>query len=363
MKTRVLAFATVLILATGGGMGGVAAAGAGTAGGLCANPQTVQGFTTCADIAAAEREGAVVIYSPDVEQGTAKMLEAFHALFPKIATNYVRLQAGALYAKVQAERQARTYVVDVLNLSDVGLAFDFQKRNGYQQYISPEMAAYKPDFKSQPEGLWTWGSINTSGIAYNPKVVPPAQAPKSWEDLLDPKWKGAMSVKTSNSGLQHFTWYMLNKVLGPEFWQKLAQQEPLAFDSQVQQYDRLVNGQDKVMECAQYSGFLDYRQKGAPLEYVLPTKGAVAGPEVWGIVDNAPHPNAARLFLDWFLSPAGQKPFIEALFMHAARPDVAPPAGAAPLSSFKLLYPTDWPDFFASRPGYLKAWDAMVGRR
>ncbi len=363
MKTRVLAFVAVCILAAGG-MGGVGMAAAGeTAGGLCANPQKIQGFTTCADVAAAEREGAVVIYTPDVEQGTAKMLEAFHALFPKINTNYVRLQTGALYAKVQAERQARTYVTDVLNLSDIGLAFDFQKRNGYQRYISPEMAAYKPEFKSTPEGDWTWGSVNVGGISYNPKVVPPDQAPKSWEDLLDPKWKGSINVKTSNSGLQHFVWYMLTKELGAEYWQKLARQEPRAFDSYVQQYDRLVNGQDKVAECAQYSGFLEFKRKGAPLEFVLPARGVVAGPEVWGIVDNAPHPNAARLFLDWFLSPVGQKPFIDALLMHSPRTDVAPPPGAEPLSSFKLLYPSDWQDFLGSRNAFLRVWDAMVGRR
>lgn len=363
MNTRALALAVVLVLAVGGGMGGVPAAGAGTAGGLCANPQKIQGFTTCADIPAAEREGEIIVYSPDVEQGTAKMLEAFRTLFPKIKTNYVRLQTGALYAKVQAERQARTYVVDVLNLSDIGLAFDFEKRNGYQRYVSPEMSAYKPEYKSQPEGNWTWGSINVAGIAYNPKVVPPDQAPKSWEDLLDPKWKGSINVKTSNSGLQHFVWYMLNKELGADYWKKLAQQEPRAFDSYVQQYDRLVNGQDKLVESAQYSGYLEFKRKGAPLQFVLPARGVVAGPEVWGIVDNAPHPNAARLFLDWFLSSVGQKPFMEALLMHSPRTDVPPPPGAASLSDFKLLFPSDWPDFFASRPAYLKQWDAMVGRR
>ncbi len=124
MRTRVVVLAAMLVVA----VGGVTAAGAGTAGGLCANPQKIQGFSTCADVAAAEKEGALVVYSPDVEQGTAKMLEAFQAIFPKIKTSYVRLQTGALYAKVQAERQARSYLVDVLNQSDVGLAFDFQKR-------------------------------------------------------------------------------------------------------------------------------------------------------------------------------------------------------------------------------------------
>jgi iron(III) transport system substrate-binding protein len=363
MRMRGLALLAVLVLTVVAWMGGVPAAGAGTAAGLCANPQKMQGFSTCADVAAAEREGALVVYTPDVEQGTSKMLEAFQALFPKIKTNYVRLQTGALYAKVQAERQARTYVTDVLNLSDIGLVFDFEKRNGYQRYVSPEMSAYKPEYKSHPEGNWTWGSINVGGIAYNPKVVPPDQAPKSWEDLLDSKWKGSLNVKTSNSGLQHFVWYMLTKELGAEFWQKLAQQEPRAFDSYVQQFDRLVNGQDKVAESAQYSGFLEFKRKGAPLEFVLPARGVPAGPEVWGIVDNAPHPNAARLFLDWFLAPVGQKPFMDALLMHSPRLDVPPPPGAAPLSSFKLLFPSDWPDFLGSRAAYLKQWDAMVGRR
>jgi iron(III) transport system substrate-binding protein len=339
------------------------AAGAGTAGGLCANPQKVQGFTTCADIAAAEREGEVIIYSPDVEQGTAKMLEAFHALFPKIRTNYVRLQTGALYAKVQAERQARTRVVDVLNLSDMGLVLDFEKRNGYQRYVSPEMSAYKPEYKSRPEGNWTWGSIIIAGISYNSKITPPDQAPKSWEDLLDPKWAGAVNVKTANSGLQHVTWYMLTKELGADYWQKFARQEPRAFDSYVQQFDRLVNGQDKVAEAAQYSGYIEFKRKGAPLEFVVPARGVPAGPEVWGIVENAPHPNAARLFLDWFLSPVGQQPFMEALFMHSPRVDVPAPPGAVSTGEMKLLFPSDWQDFLASRTAFNRQWDAMAGRR
>jgi iron(III) transport system substrate-binding protein len=362
MQTRMWVWAFALLLA-GSTWSGSTAQAAGVAGDLCASPQKIYGFSTCADIPAAEKEGEVVIYSPDVEQGTAKTLEAFHALFPKIATNYVRLQTGALYAKLQAERQARTYVTDVLNLSDIGLTFDFEKRNGYQRYVSPEMAGYKPEYKSKPEGLWTWGSINLGGIVYNPKVVPPDQAPKTWEDLLNPKWAGGVSVKTTNSGLQHFVWYMLSKEMGPDYWQKFAQQKPHAFDSYVQQFDLLVNGQDKVAEAAQYSGYLEFKQRGAPLEFVIPARGLPGGPEVWGIVTNAPHPNAARLFLDWFLSPVGQKPFMAALYMHSPRADVPPPGGGQPISNFKVLLPSDWNDFLASRTAFNRTWDAMTGRR
>ena len=137
----------------------------------CDTPRQMDGFKTCADVAKAEEEGAFVLYSTDPEAGSEAELAKFHAMFPKIKTNYVRLQAGALYAKLSAERQAKSYLVDVVQLSDISFARDFEKRGGYMSYVSPEMAAYKPEYKSQPEGSWTWGAISMAGIAYNPNLV------------------------------------------------------------------------------------------------------------------------------------------------------------------------------------------------
>ncbi len=360
MTTRIWVWTVVLLIV---GVWTAATAWAAPApAGLCAHPQKIQGFTTCADVVAAEREGAVVVYSPDVEPATAAIMDAFHALFPKIKTNYVRLQTGALYAKVLSERQARTYVVDVMDLSDVGLVFDFQKRNGYQVYVSPEMSAYKPEYKSKPEGLWTWGSVIFSGITYNPKVIPRNEAPKSWQDLLNPKYTGKISVKSSNAGSAHVLWYMLAKRYGPGYWQKFAQLKPHAFDSYVQQLDMLINGQDLVA-APMYSGYLDFKKKGAPLEWVFPTEGMPALPEIWGVVDGAPHPNAARLFLDWFLSAAGQKPSMEALCYYSPRTDVPPGCGGKPISEFKLLIPDDWNDFLSTRTTFNRQWDVLSGLR
>src|SRR5471032_3131122 len=145
---------------------------------LCDKPRQMEGFKTCADVAKAEAEGAFVLYSTDPEQGQAKLVGTFNKMFPKVKTNYVRLQAGALYAKVLSERQAKSYLVDVIQISDMGMILDFQKRGGFTQYISPEMAAFKPEYKSTPEGFWTWGSVIMAGIAYNPKNVTAADAPK-----------------------------------------------------------------------------------------------------------------------------------------------------------------------------------------
>ena len=172
-----------------------------------------------------------------------------------------------------------------------------------------------------------------------------------------------INAKSANSGLQAATWYVLSKELGADYWEKFAMQKPHAFDSQVQQYDAVVNGQDKVVECAEYDGYLLYKEKRAPLEFVMPARGVPATPEAFGIVDKAPHPNAARLFLDWILSLAGQKPFMDAIYQNAARPDAPPPPGGVSLREMKVLFPSDWQDFVASRPAFVKTWQAITGRR
>ena len=330
---------------------------------LCDKPRQMEGFKSCADIEKAEAEGAFTLYSTDPEQGQVKLLASFNKMFPKIKTSYVRLQAGALYAKVLSERQAKSYLVDVIQISDMGMILDFQRKGGFRQYISPEMAAFKPEYKSTPEGFWTWGSVIMGGIAYNPKNVAEADAPKKWEDLLDPKLKDGINVKVSNSGLQHGVWYMLKPILGMDYFKKFGEQKPRAFDSYVQQYGRLVDGQDKVIMGAQYSGYIEFKAKGAPLAFVFPETGVPAVSETYGIVADGPHPNAAQLFMDWFLSPIGQQALAEALLLHSPRADVPAPAGSVPLKDMKLLIPADWNAFEKDRPEFAKEWDRIVGAR
>lgn len=329
--------------------------------GACAQPQQMDGFKTCANVSKAEQEGAVTLYTTDPGSDTAKVLAEFHKAFPKITTNYLRLQAGALYAKITSERRGHSYTADIMEISDMGFVLDFQKRGGYEQYVSPEMTAYKADYKSKPEGFWTWGEIIMAGIAYNPKVVPPDQAPKTWKDALDPKWKGVISVKNANSGLEHETWYELRRLYGDEYWTQFAKLEPKAYDSYVQQYASAVNGQDKIIHTAQYSGYLQYMARGAPIAFVYPPDGLPAGPGVYGIVSHAAHPEAAKLLMDWLLSKPGQKALGDALFLNSPRTDVPPPPGGVSVSKLKLLFPTDWHAFLETKPEFNRIWNKMTG--
>jgi iron(III) transport system substrate-binding protein len=329
----------------------------------CPNPVEVKGFKTCADIAKAEQEGALVLYSPAPEPGTVKILAEFQAAFPKIKANYVRLQSGALYARLMSERQAGSYLADVLHLSDATLVLDFQNKKGFAPYASPQYAAYKPEFKSKPEGFWSWGAIIMAGFAYNPNIITAEQAPKKWQDILDPAYKDSVSVKSSNSGLQFLTWELLNRSQGEDFWKKFAESKPKAFDSYVQQFDRIVNGEDRLAVTAQYSGYLLYRQKGAPIEFIAPEDGLPAGPEVWGLASQAPHPEAARLFLDWFLSPLGQKLQADNIYLHSPRSDVPPPPGGKKIDDLKLLFLEETPELLQRRREFVRMWSAMSGLR
>jgi iron(III) transport system substrate-binding protein len=329
----------------------------------CDHPRQMDGFKTCANVEEAEREGALVMYSPDPETSQATLGKAFTAALPKINVTFLRLQTGALYAKLMAERQARSYLTDVLTLTDMTFVLDFQKRGGWLRYESPEMAAYKPENLSKPEGYYIWGAVIVAGIAYNPTTVKPDEAPKSWKDLLDPRWTGTLNAKVSNSGLQHETWDLLRQIYGDAYWRTFADLKPRAFDSYVQQFDRCVSGQDMVISSAQYSGYLQFKAKGAPIAFVNPTEGVISAPSLTGAVDHAPHPEAAKLFMDWFAGVPGQTAYVKTTSLYSARTDVAPPAGGVPITDFKLLSPNDWDAFLKTHAQFVRVWDKIVGMR
>jgi iron(III) transport system substrate-binding protein len=320
-------------------------------------------FHTGADVAKAEQEGEVVYYSHDGEAGIAALLEGFRKDFPKIKTNYVRAQTGALYAKITAERSANRFGVDVLQLSDISPAIDFQKKGGYEPYVSPEHAAYKPAYQSTPGGHFTWMGVTFAGIAYNRSKVKPEQAPKTWKDILSPAYKDGISAKLSTSGMQHMQWYMLRKLYGADFWPEFAKQRPKGFDSRAQLFDRLAKGDDRVCALAEYAGYTLFKEKGAEIDFVSPPDGLPATPALIGVVNRAPHPEAARLFLDWALSNRGQavNQTQTILLYGSVRSDAPPMATGKKLTDFKLLFPTDWADFQASHGAFVKEWNAMMG--
>ena len=320
-------------------------------------------FTTSADMAKAEQEGTLLFYTQDGEAGGAAVTEGFNKNFPKIRANYVRLQNGALYSKILAERSAGRFDVDVIQFSDIGTAIDFQKRGDFARYLSPQADAYPPDRLSDPPGYHFCVGLTFAGIAYNTDKVKPADAPKTWKDLLDPRWANAISTKQATSGMQFVAWYELRKLYGDGYWKTFARQRPHGFDSRAQLFDRLAKGDDKVCALAEWGGYLLYHERKAPIAFVAPADGLPATALAAGVVDKAPHPEAARLFLDWLMSVRGQAVYQQNQYLlyGSVRNDAPPMPGGLRLRDFKLLVPTDLPDYLASREAFNTEWNGMLG--
>jgi iron(III) transport system substrate-binding protein len=320
-------------------------------------------FTTSADVAKAEQEGALLFYTHDGEAGAAAAIDAFNKDFPKIKGAYVRAQTGALYSKILAERSAGRFDVDVIQFSDTGTAIDFYKRGAFEQYIGPESAAYEPEYLSDPQGYFFCSGMTFAGIAYNTDKVKPEDAPKSWKDLLDPKWANVTSTKQSTSGMQFVEWYELRKLYGDSYWKTFSKQRPHGFDSRAQLFDRLAKGDDKICALAEWSGYVLYHERKAPIAFVAPADGLPATALATGMVNKAPHPEAARLFIDWLMSLRGQAVYQQTpdLLYGSVRKDAPAMPGGLRLRDFKLLVPTDMNDMLASRKTFNTEWNNMLG--
>ena len=110
--------------------------------------------------------------------------------------------------------------------------------------------------------------------------------------------------------------------------------------------------------------YLLHKEKGAPIAFVTPDDGLPAAALLSGIADKAPHPQAARLFVDWLMSPRGQTHYQNNPYLYygSVRKDIGPMPGGVRLTDFKLLAPTtDINEYVASRDAFAKEWNGMLG--
>src|SRR2546423_13460249 len=104
----------------------------------------------------------------------------------------------------------------------MGMVLDFQKKSGYQRYVSPEMAAYKSEYKSEPVGHWVWGAVAPAGLAYNPTVVPAGGGAETWQEGLGPERGGAGSGKGADSRVPHVALVRVGPNPGARFLEEIA---------------------------------------------------------------------------------------------------------------------------------------------
>jgi iron(III) transport system substrate-binding protein len=269
----------------------------------------------------ARKEGQVTVYSSMIaDQALRPILNGFEAKYPFVKAQYVRDDPPQQLQKVMAESRAGRMVVDVLE--STGLEVPIRAANINQPFWSPQIAAYAKEH-TDPTGYWAPTRFSYLGACYNTNLVKPGEI-KSFEDFLNPKWKGKIAWSSTVIGAMLFITGVRN-FMGEEnaytYLKKLAAQDvaPIASANRVV-VDRIMAGEYALCLDAFLHHPIISARKGAPvaslpLDPVLTVVSSVMLPKA------PPHPHAAMLFIDYLLSKEGQAKLQGADYF-PAHPDV-----------------------------------------
>ena len=293
---------------------------------------------TPALIEAARQEAKVILYSSmDLPVGE-KLGKAFEAQYPGIAVQIERSGSERLFQRVAQEFSSNIHAADLINSSDASHFIPWKKSGWLAPFVSEDMVRYFPPEHRDPDGMFATTRIWLSSIAYNTTLVKPEDAPKSFADLLNPKWAGKM-VKghPAYSGTIMTATFQMVRELGWEYFEKLAKQRIMQVQSSTDPPKKLSLGERAVMADGNEYGVVLLKEAGQPVEPVYPTEGTptISGPT--GIFAAAPHPNAARLFQAWLHTRQTQQFFIDFTAQYSVHAQVQSKPGRRRFSDIKLM--------------------------
>ncbi len=293
---------------------------------------------TPALIAAARKEGKVVYYTP-IDLPVAELIaKAFEAKYPGIAVRVERTGAERVFQRIGQEYASHIHAVDVVTSSDAA-HFIVWKRDGLLEPFVPEDVArhYVAEYKD-PDGMFAAFRASLSVIGYNTRLVKAEDAPKSFADLLDPKWTGKI-VKghPAYSGTIMTATYEIARDIGWDYFEKLAKQRIMQVQSAADPPKKLGLGERAVMADGNEYVLFQVKESGGPVEAVYPTEGTpfIVSPN--GLFKAAPNPNAARLFQCFCFSPECQELVVNRGAMRSLHAQIKDKPGRRPLGEIKLM--------------------------
>jgi len=225
-----------------------------------------------------------------------------------------------------------------VNSSDAAHFIVWKREGILAPYVPEEVAKYYPAEHRDPDGQFASFRVWLSIIAYNTNLVKAEDAPKSFADLLDPKWKGKIvKAHPAYSGTIMTATYQMQRDLGWSYFEKLAKQNIMQVQSSADPPKKLDLGERAVMADGNEYNIFQMKEAGRPVEPVYASEGSplIIGPN--GIFKDAPNPNAARLFQSFSLSREAQQLIVDVGGLRSVHAQTVEKAGRAPLKDIKTM--------------------------
>lgn len=289
-------------------------------------------------VEAAKKEGKVTYYTAMDLSVAEPMARAFEAKFPGIKVAVERTGAERLFNRIGQEVGSNIKRVDVANSSDAAHFIVWKRQGWLEPFLTPDMAENLPASQRDADGAFVNQRTHLSTIAYNSSLVKPEDAPKGFNDLLDPKYAGKL-VKghPGYSGTIMTATQQLANALGWAYFEKLAKQKVLQVQSATEPPKRIEAGERAIAVDGSDYLFWMARERGAPIEVVHAVEGTPQISNPMAIFKAAPNPNAARLLMAWIMSAEGQQFIVSLSGQYPAHRLVKAKAGRPELASIKTL--------------------------
>src|SRR5258708_1967495 len=247
---------------------------------------------TPALIEAARKEGKVSYYCALELNVGERLARTFEAKYPGISVRVERSGAERIFQRIAQEQGSGINAVDVANSTDPAHYLDWKAKDWLAPYVPDDVAKHFPADQGDSDGMYSTSFGWIEAIGYNSDLVKPEDAPKSYADLLDPKWQGKIvKAHPGYSGAIMTATFVLTRELGWSYFEKLAQQKVMQVQSAADPPKKLLLGERAVMADGHDYNLLLLKDQGKPAEAVYATEGSPLIIVPSGVFRSAAYPN------------------------------------------------------------------------
>ncbi len=253
----------------------------------------------------AKPEGSVTWYTSHYPAETAERIRrAFLEQYPDIKLNLLRAVSGVVFQRVSQELKANALQCDLLGVSDMGNVIAFKEQGLFERYTPTNAETMLDLFRNlDPDGYFHATSCGVMAITHNTQRVAPNEIPANWPDLLDPRWKGKLSLAHPAFSGYVANWAMIMlRLYGRGYFERIRGNEPQISRS-VQDNVTLLNSGERLVAAGNIASTLESAARGNPIAVVYPADGVVLVDSPSAILKGTKHPNAARLLMEFLASP------------------------------------------------------------